>query len=483
MIKATRIAIPILAGGVLSLFIMLGTAGTLTLVIAVFLIGSFFHPLFWSTGWLIGEIFLGDFQIFGANIRTFIAISLGLYYLINDFVVHKGANSRLVVPFVKIPLALLVLGIVLNIYSNIPYIDMLRWIGTFSSNILTVFLLGIAINKEKHLKQIIYIFILILTINATIGILQYVGIGEMYVLREYLAKVKISGQEGRSLGLSRDVIEFAYQIQLSFCIIFGMSFLLKERIVLRRILLVCTLFINIVALGFCATRSAIGGIVLSGFICFVFGRRILGFNFKSNILSFVLLFVFVLCIGGLYKFNVNNSTVTNNTVKILTLKDSSALGRWPRMKLAFTVFINNPMGIGTEDYGKYILPSYWTRVGSDSDMTTEEYSPHNHYLKVFLHFGILGGLLFIVFMFKLFKLSFRLYKIVQIDLLKGFLIGGILFFMAYPVNIFFHNYGPLMGDNLFWFFLGLLAAITKLHSIKYIESNKCLNMQCLLLCK
>ena len=214
------------------------------------------------------------------------------------------------------------------------------------------------------------------------------------------------------------------------------------------------------ALIFNFTRSAIISLFLSIFLVSFFTPR---HAVKRTLLFISALFLLLFSIAILYKNPFGSDW--------LHFQDTSAMGRLPRVLLGFKVFIHHPFGIGTgiENYGKYIFP-YWFETGNSPGIYLQEFSPHNHFLRAFLNYGFLGGLLLIGYFLFIGRKVLHFFK--SSDKLNGFWLGAVIFFFAYIPHILTHNYGPLEGHNQFWLFIGLLVAADRLSTRNENSSGK-----------
>jgi len=402
--------------------------------------------------WLVSEIYLGNFQVLGANPRTIIALTLGSIFMLREIISYRGENLKRTLIFLKIPLLLVILGIITNIISGAKFPEYSRWLITLISNLMMVLLMAFGIRNKQQFRQVIFIFLAIVIIDCGIGLLQYLGLKQAYDIREYLSKSQIYSPAGRILGLSRNIIEYSYLLLLGFFIFAGnvIGKKIDRKLIMEFGLIVVgmTLIIN-------ATRSAIGGIFLSLIIYSFFHRKIFREKTipKQNII-FGLGVIFLIFIA--YFVIKGNDSSSIFSKKWLTLQDTSAVGRLSRFQLAFNVSIDNPFGIGTANYEKYLY-DYWSKLPSMRGISLEEFSAHNNFLRTTLEYGFLGGILLVIFLITLFKKSVVLFKKTNDVYIKNFMIAVFYYLVAYIFQIFFHNFGPFYGDNLFWFLIGLLA--------------------------
>ncbi|HEC93680.1 MAG TPA: O-antigen ligase domain-containing protein [Candidatus Atribacteria bacterium] len=468
MRSGLKILVAVVVGYIFGRFISLGPY--IFWMLPIILGISFLFPIIGVIGWIISEIFLGNYQIFGANPRTFIAFAFAFYFLIRELIIHKGKNLKAISGFIKIPLIILMVGIMINIFLNTPFTNYFRWIVTFLSNISTVIFLGLFIKDEKILKKVVNIFIFILGINALVGIFQYIGIEQAYTIRQYLTKVEIYAHQGRVLGLSRTCIEYAYVLQLGFALLLGLLFWQDKKRRIERIFLYISIWIIGIALILNGTRSAIGGIVLSILFYTFFDKKLLGEKIYTPKRIFAIFFVILVL--GFSTFSILKMLGLEYILspRQILLKDPSAIGRIPRVKLALNVFIHHPLGVG--GWNNYVekINFYWKNLGISRGIYWNEFSVHNHFLRTFVYYGIVGGILFILYILKLLKTCIVNYKNAAFsNYLKGVFLGGAIFIVAYCFNIFFHNAGPLAGDNLFWFWVGIIVSgINIVKNKKYI---------------
>jgi len=402
--------------------------------------------------WLVSEIYLGNYQILGANPRTIIALVLGTIFMYKEIISYKGENLRRTFYFLKIPLLIVLLGLATNILSGAKFPEYSRWLITLLSNLMMVLLMGFGIRNRVQFRQVIFIFLIIVIIDCGIGIFQYLGVEQAYNIRQYLSKTQIYSPAGRILGLSRNIIEYSYILLLAFFLfagnVIGKEIKYRQLMKFGLIILAITLIIN-------ATRSALGGIFAALIVYLFFHHKI----FREKTVSkqgiiFCLIAMVLLFSMAYFIFQSNESNIFSK--KWLLLQDTSAVGRLSRFQLAFNISLDNPLGIGTVNYDKYLY-DYWTKLPSSRGISLEEFSVHNNFLRTVLEYGFLGGILLLIFLVTLFRKSVVLFKKTNDAYMKNTLMGIFYFLIAYNFHIFFHNFGPFYADNLFWFFIGLLT--------------------------
>jgi len=146
--------------------------------------------------------------------------------------------------------------------------------------------------------------------------------------------------------------------------------------------------------------------------------------------------------------------------------DSSAGERVTIWQDAMTLVPQNPiLGTGFDTY------EFMGRV--------EEYrDTHNLYLKILLETGIVGVVLFIVLLWKLFWLSFRLYQNSQDNVFRALGLGCAAYIVcAVIVNFFGDRWMYLQVNGYLWALLGLVAraSMTRApeedHSAEIVESE------------
>lgn len=411
------------------------------------------NAVFAVTAWLISEIYLGNYQISGANPRTFIALALGVIFLCREIMVYRGANLRRTFGFLKIPLLLLFLGLVINIVSGAKGHEYSRWLVTLISNMMVVLVMGFGIRNEKDLRRIVSIFLAIVMIDCAIGILQYAGIQQAYDIRAFLSKTQIYSPVGRILGLSRNIIEYSYLLLLGFFLfaghVFSKEIKSKNFIKFGLIILAATLIIN-------ATRSAIGGVFAALIVYVFFHQKIFHEEIISRRKVLIGLTMMVLLFAAVYLVFQGKPENGLFSKKWMSFQDTSAVGRLSRFQLAADVSLHHPLGIGTVNYEKYLY-AYWTDLPTNRGISLNEFSVHNNFLRTILEYGFLGGILLVFFLITLFRRLTFLFTKTNDAYMKGILFAIFYFLCAYIFHIFFHNFGPMYGDNLFWFMTGLLV--------------------------
>jgi hypothetical protein len=441
---------------VFALFIVAEAVPLLVIIVGVFF--CFIYPIVGIYIWLLGELILGDYQVVGANIRTYITFFLGSYLLIKESVIHKFDYLRRFRTLLIIPLFILAWGVSISILTEEPPTYYLRWVITFLSNVFLVIYMGLVIKNVRDLKKAISFFFLLLALSSIIGVMQYFNISAAFKIRYILTKVFVHSPQGRIIGLSRSVIEMAYSLVLGVSLLFG-ALLGDRRQLIKRNKFIVVLFALIFLATFLnATRSAIGGLFFSACLMFLFFR-----NKLRNIHRAMPRRLIIASAGGLsiivitlFLLNLTDNKFILNADQI-TLRDTSASGRLPRLELAYNVFLKYPFGVGGWFNYERVTPSYWSDLSSSAGMSMDNFSVHNHFLRAFLFYGFPGGLLLLLYFAYCFSICYRGAPNSKYDYLNSVFISGIFYFPAYSFNIFFHNAGPLSGDNLFWFMIGLIA--------------------------
>lgn len=420
------------------------------------------YPLSGLIFWLISELLLGNYQILGANPRVFVVISLMALYFAKVRVNREELYIEHAMPFIKIPCIVLVIGLMVNIYLSNPLPTYARWMITYISNMMTVVVIVMVVKNERDLRTLVISFVLILGANAMIGIMQHIGFEQLYEFRRYLGKLEIEAHQGRIIGLSRSAIEYAYVLLLGVCLAIG---LLHERVqILTKTtkFLYLSSFLIIVALILNGTRSAIGGVLIMTLLYALFGHKVMHMYPQrlSSTRSIFLLFFLGFAVTVLITYTLDIPFILS--VDQLRLQDTSAMGRLSRFQLAIDVLAQNPLGVGEiESYSNEVL-HVWSKLAYTKVLSDKSFSIHNHFLLAFVFYGIIGGVLFLIYILQVLRLCKNGYQKASSPLLKSIFLGG-LFLPAYYINIFFHNAGPLRGDNLYWFYIGLLAAGVKVH--------------------
>lgn len=256
-------------------------------------------------------------------------------------------------------------------------------------------------------------------------------------------------------------------------------FLLKDWNVKNKILFFVTSIIFSLAILFTLDRMPFIIYLLSLFCLIVFAKNY-RFIFTLNILTIIILFLFIINSNDLIKkryerlsselqfiklFIIKNNPQNNytpiisNETSIISNELKTNLYGYSKLYVgAYNVIIkNNFLGSGVKSFEKICLKIYENNknIGCSTH-------PHNLYLEVIINVGLLGFLIFLIFIiniiykvFKQFKASERKYKVIIITFLT------IIICELFPIR----SYGSIfqtVNGSMFWYLLSLASSISTL---------------------
>lgn len=436
---------------------------TLLPVIIAIILAIWMKPIVGLYLCVISDLWLSGMQFYGANPRTYIIIIIissifASSILRGEWKKEGNINFYVLLP----PILLLFWGLFINIVlKQTPSSTYIRWAITFFVTINIAILISYLINNTAKLKHFFYWTAFVLSISALIGILQFF-IGESFcLLRSSLGKQEIAfaWEIVRPAGLSFTKILFSYELLSIFLLAVTVLALYGNASKAEKIFLSIISTIIGIAILVNFTRSAIGGIIIGGI-----GILLLTKEGKWKIIASCLMGI------GLVLFVISVSSVHVKPYhRRIMLQDTSAFGRIPRLLLGCNIVIKNPLGLGGSSVLRGEIKKNLYVTGNMPGISIDSASAHNHFLNVAVYFGFPGVLLYIWFLWRLVRMERYLLESSKEQFLKVLSTGSVGFLIAYLFNSFFHNYGPMGGDNFFWYILGIILAA---YNIVSRESEK-----------
>lgn len=105
------------------------------------------------------------------------------------------------------------------------------------------------------------------------------------------------------------------------------------------------------------------------------------------------------------KLNSKDTVIITEAVPVENLPCMSSTElRYNSLKSSWKIFLNNPIiGVGTGDWRDELVKEY---VASDLPCNAhEQTAPHNQYMRILLKYGIIGFLIYLVYIFKLIRVA------------------------------------------------------------------------------
>lgn len=301
------------------------------------------------------------------------------------------------------------------------------------------------INNKHSIYILRKFFILLLLISTIVAILQYFKIDFFWWIRLALNTSDLSVDprmasffivRDHPMGLAYFSVPYSYQMLIGFAAM--LSCLIAEKS--KR-----TFYSSIIfGIGLILTfsKSAIGAM----FIGLLTVQR----NFINK--SKNVIFLFVIIVSTILYWLLASSNIRNNL----------SLDRLTHIHTGLNVILDNPYGIGWQDYAIFSSP-YFQQFNSSALFLQQE-TVHNAYLLPIIKFGLIT----ILPVFILIILTVRRIKKIKESNLEFWNFFA-FYFTAYAFHIFFHNSGPFSGDQLFWVMFAYMTA-----SLKFFKKRNCL---------
>lgn len=314
--------------------------------------------------------------------------------------------------------------------------------------ILLSFLIYVVIQTKDQFNEYIFILVLLISVSALMGILQYLGISGAWKLREMQGPIL---HRSEPAGLALFVLHLSYQLGFTLPLVF--SIIMRRNLLHKKNIFYVLAFISM-AIGLILTtvRSAISGALIGLIITLVIIKK-----FKKGLILLLILTVFMLLL-----FSYMDTSRSRRLTSITDISDSSAATRVPLFLTGIKVAKDNLLfGVGsgrfqeqTEDYYRDVFHMR----GAPIIFST---TPHNQFINTLVYFGIPALLLLLYFYFKLIKGLFKTQKTTHDNYYRYISAGLIGSFISYIINSFFHNAGPFISDPYNWFFIGAALVLFK----------------------
>lgn len=319
------------------------------------------------------------------------------------------------------------------------------------------------IRTEKEVITFIKILCGFAAVTALWGVLQYFSNNHFFwEVRELLGvpasiAYQIAGKV-RITGLSSYVVPLSYQLLSVFPLALSLI-MLKPKKISYPFLAILTAGLLFFCLVFTFMKAGIAAAALGGFVMYLLFLR---FRILKPGGSLFIAFALIPTL-------VFTLLTTNVSEKIFSLGDTS-YERIPIALAAIKIFSMYPLGVGYA-YSEHVSDIYLEInqfVGSKAALVQ---FPHNLFLNISVILGLPALILAIFFyillfqnLWKLFRLRNRRLKIITIGL------GGS--FVAYLLNVMFHNNSPFFGDTFNWLIIGLAIAVIHIgYTIPITETN------------
>lgn len=125
------------------------------------------------------------------------------------------------------------------------------------------------------------------------------------------------------------------------------------------------------------------------------------------------------------KLNSKDTVILTEAVPVENLPCMSSTElRYNSLKSSWKIFLNNPIiGVGTGDWRDELVKEY---VASDLPCNAhEQTAPHNQYMRILLKYGIIGFLIYLVYIFKLIRVAHIQKRFGQVPFLLSLIFCGL----------------------------------------------------------
>lgn len=315
-------------------------------------------------------------------------------------------------------------------------------------------------DKLEYINKFILVYIILISISSLVAIMQSFHIELGWDLRKLFVDGTMDQTiqaldlgDDRPTGLSYTPVSLGYEIGIAFPL---------TLYYFRNLNIIKYFLIAILSLGCIASemRSSLLAIFTMVFVSILLSNKF----FLLKVIKIIFIASFVLGIVGL--------TVSGYSERLFQL-DSSALGRFPMIAMGIMYILDNPLGKGVfwyKDYMNYARVNVdWFDFINNSEVLNHlvVYAPHNQIINTFAMYGILIGILYLYVYIKTIKKLHHAF--LGGDALSFYLL---LCFAGYFVNTFFHNAGPMVGDLMIWYFIGMVFAyLTHLKRSRRMEND------------
>lgn len=220
---------------------------------------------------------------------------------------------------------------------------------------------------------------------------------------------------------------------------------LFDKSVIRRIILLCIIWLTVYCLAFTYSRGA--------YLALLGGMIFVGIVKEKRILLLFIIFLFIW--RALVPISVRERIeMTQNEQGDLEESAAMRFGYW---ETAWKMFSESPI------IGK----------GFNAFQTTTSRDTHNQFMKMLSDLGIIGLLAFLYLLYSAFMTGWRLYKETNYWLFKGLGLGFAVSVISLAItNSFGDRWSYLSLGSYFWIFLAIVARARTLNDSKLTAQTK-----------
>jgi len=396
-------------------------------------------------GLFLATLFLSicmvKWSIAGIPVRAIFAISILLLIAAarNQIIIDVVYRYRFVF---AVTAAVALIGVASSLYNGTEPASLGRQLLEIHFQAMVNIVVGACVVRVCGIRASVLALTMVVGISSLFALLQFMGIGLAFDVRNLLEGFQPAGPEGsrffeiggRARGLSYSPVHLGTQLCLLFAAIF--AFLLHgygERIFGRldsRVLLAAA-FVVLVSVA-SGNRSPILGVV----IFLVMYAWVTKHKFPA--LVFTLLALAALPFTDQFLLMLQELGL-----RVANTADGSAVGRTALQVYGVLLFVDQPFGYGLDFNSPDYASQYWSALrGFENAEAITKHALHNYYLLMLNKYGML--ILIVAAL-----VAWRMMK-------SGMAMLG---FIPYMAHIFYHNDGPYQADFIIWFIIPLFGHI------------------------
>jgi len=335
------------------------------------------------------------------------------------------------------------------------------------SQIRIVFIVYVFLHFITDMNRYVYAYkyIIILMLVSTVfgGILIYY-IGEPFQsIRDWIVnqpKAMVLGKGYRIGGYTGGVVAFSYLVSAAPVMAFGTYLAEKKSIWL---IFLGMLLVGLVLNG--ERAAALAAVLGIGMLSYKYWR------IRSHQIIVVAVAVSCMLTIAIVKTQLIDNKLTMQSTLLDRMDEgtgSEIAARFGQQAAGALTVIQNPLtGAVNKQYYENINYVMESIFGSSNSGVTVKHSyrgqqliaPHNHYVNIGMHVGVLGWVIFYFFVSLIIKVIRRFNKAVVTDMkFKIYFHANLYAFLAVAGNAIFHNNGLFFAETTSWVVLALIFA-------------------------
>jgi len=324
----------------------------------------------------------------------------------------------------------------------------LQYARTAATALVILFLLPAAIRNEKDVRIVVVVALVAGAASALVAVMQHysnLGLPSWEIYEGVF-------HQGRTTGLSETPIQLAYNLPIVVAPLIAIYFIRATSPRVRKYLLLIIL-IMIMGIFFTYTRSGMYSLAPAFLIMILL--------LKGKPKKELFLITLLLAVSFFWYSDMKGNRYSKGFTT-----ERSAAGRLVLWEAGVKIALDNPVfGIGSDKflgeasgYKEAVSAANLERLGAGAALGTEK--PHNDFIRVWLSYGTVAFIAFIVALIGIFRNFLEVYRRAQNKFIKGLAIGCLGALGSYIVNAATHNF--MDSAYLLWILAGLSIGMTKL---------------------